>query len=68
MQGVFSSFLVGRKPKSATPSGQLIPVNLPELNRLTDKVAAAKTWQDKTSKVFVRKGYTKLLEVHSCEN
>ena len=38
-------------------------MNLPELNRLTDKVAAAKTWQDKSSKVFVRKGYTKLLEV-----
>jgi hypothetical protein len=41
----------------------MLPVSLPEIDRLSVKVAAAKAWHDKASKVFVRKGFSKLLEV-----
>lgn len=41
----------------------MIPVALPDLDRLVEKVNAAKQWQDRASKLFVRKGYAKLLEV-----
>ncbi|XP_063674608.1 lysine-specific demethylase 5B-like isoform X1 [Bolinopsis microptera] len=45
--------------------GQMLPVSLPELDRLAVKVSAAKAWHDKASKIFVRKGFSKLLEVLS---
>ena len=41
----------------------MLPVSLPELDRLAVKVSAAKAWHDKASKIFVRKGFSKLLEV-----
>ena len=41
----------------------MLPVSLPDVERLVVKVAAAKSWHDKASKVFVRKGFAKLLEV-----